>query len=283
VKQLSAQHATALPLRELSALAVRPDGSGAQLLAVGDEDFAVITAELDTQGRAGMTRRENLPTGGVDVSDGSGFEGIAADGARVFILQEELSRLLVFDAGLSRLEQTIELVVARETPDFGDTWHEDKNKRGEGLLLLKDGHVLVGRQRDVFLIEFGPQGAAPLGVSADTVLPAGSDFTLGAAELVPLAWWRIEALASVNDLAFADGRLYAVSSKDRTVARLPKRLVPGSEVEPDRVRKLGGALPPGEPDDLDPKPEGLVLVGGQPLVAFDTKFAGDNLLRFDAT
>ena len=140
--------------------------------------------------------------------------------------------------------------------------------------------MLVGRQKDVYLIEFGPHGAAPLGVSADTVLPADAAFELGAGELVPLAWWPIDALKSANDLALGgDGRVYVISSKTSTIARLPARLEPGGDATPDQLWTLAGTLPPGDPE---PQPEGLVLVGECPLVAFDTKFAGDNLLRFDA-
>ncbi len=285
MSELAAQHETALPMRELSALALRRNGNGAELLAVGDEDFSVLISELDEHGVAGRTKREDLfPVlllRGIDLGGGSGFEGIAADGeGLVVILQEERSRLLVFDANLRRLEQTIELAVPRDTPDFGRGWHTDTNKRGEGLLLLKDGHVLVGRQKDVYLIEFGPHGAAPLGVSADTVLPADAAFELGAGELVPLAWWPIEALKSANDLALGgDGRVYVISSKTSTIARLLERLEPGGDATPDQLWTLAGTLPPGDPD---PQPEGLVLVGECPLVAFDTKFAGDNLLRFAA-
>jgi len=127
MNELAAQHETALPMRELSALALRRNGDGTELLTVGDEDFSVV---ITAHGVAGRTKRE-------------------------------------------------------------------------GLLLLNDGHVLV----------------------------------------------------------------------------LPARLEPGGDATPDQLWTLAGTLPPGDPE---PQPEGLVLVGACPLVAFDTKFAGDNLLRFDA-
>src|SRR5687767_10761389 len=102
MNELAAQHETALPMRELSALALRRNGNGAELLAVGDEDFSVLISELDEHGVAGRTKREDLfPVlllRGIDLGGGSGFEGIAADGeGLVVILQEERSRLLVFD------------------------------------------------------------------------------------------------------------------------------------------------------------------------------------------
>ena len=97
---------------------------------------------------------------------------------------------------------------------------------------------------------------------------------------MPLAWWRVEALESANDLAVGgDGRVYVVSSKTATIARLPERLVPGEPAALDGEWTLSGELPPG---DERPQPEGLVLVGQVPLVGFDSKVAGDNLLLFGA-
>jgi hypothetical protein len=58
---LEVQHATALPIREISALTARTGPEGQlQLLAVGDEDFAVIKAEFDENGRPAETFRYDL-------------------------------------------------------------------------------------------------------------------------------------------------------------------------------------------------------------------------------
>lgn len=111
-----------MPIREISALGVRPGDSGElQLLAVGDEDFAVITADCSEDGVPGATRREELflplVGTGIDLRAGSGFEGVAADGrSRVFVLQEEKSRLLLFSEDFRRLLQVLPLDVPADKP-----------------------------------------------------------------------------------------------------------------------------------------------------------------------
>jgi hypothetical protein len=93
----------------------------------------------------------------------------------VLLLQEGPSRVLVLSAGLARVEAVVELAVAPGQPGFGREWADDDNARGEGLLLMDRGHLLVAKQKDpVCLIEFGPAGDAPLGVSPETLLAPGS-------------------------------------------------------------------------------------------------------------
>src|SRR4051812_23947153 len=60
-RRLKVGDATALPLREISAL-TSPNGPGGQLqlLAVGDEDFAVVRAEIDDDGHPAETFRYDL-------------------------------------------------------------------------------------------------------------------------------------------------------------------------------------------------------------------------------
>src|SRR5687768_14143347 len=59
MNRLKVELATALPLREISALTTRAGSTpNLELLALGDEDFAVIKAELD--GKLGETFRYDL-------------------------------------------------------------------------------------------------------------------------------------------------------------------------------------------------------------------------------
>jgi hypothetical protein len=94
---LKVEHATALPTREISALTTRTGPEGQlQLLAVGDEDFAVIKAEFDDNGRPAETFRYDLflplVETSIDLRGGSGFEGVACDPEEVYVLQEEDGR-----------------------------------------------------------------------------------------------------------------------------------------------------------------------------------------------
>jgi hypothetical protein len=227
-------------------------------------------------------RREDPPA--IDLRGGSGFEGVAADGGgAVLVLQEEESRLLVFSADLSQLLQVISLVVAPGTSGFEAEWHAEPNRRGEGLLLLKGGHVLLAKQKkDAYLIEFGPAGDAPLGVGEDTFLAPGAPFArpdADRAELVPLAAWKLD-LESANDLAVGDdGHAYVISSEAQTIVRLEKRLEPGEQARVDDSWTIDDV-----PGGKDARPEGLVLLaGGVPLIGVDSKVAGDNLAVLSST
>jgi len=290
VKALRIRHSTALPVREISALTTRPGESGVELMAVSDEEFAVITAELDAELRPAATQRHDLsqvlPASILQGEGGSGFEGIAADGERtVFVLQEEEARILVLAADMKALLHTIALAVPEAQPRYGATWRDVPNKRGEGLALMTGGHVLIAKQdQPVCLIEFGPAGDAPRGIDADTLLAPGAAFERPegeASELVPLADWPLgestgEALPSINDVAVGDDRrVYLLSSKGQTIARLEPRLDPGERASADGEWKIDGELPGGE----DAHPEGLALLGGShATVAVDSKVAGDNVV-----
>jgi hypothetical protein len=278
-------HETALPIREISALAIRRgDSGGLQLLAVGDEDFAVVTAECGEDGRPKRTRRDELflplVGSGIDLRGGSGFEGVAADGeGHVFILQEEQSRLLVFSQDLRRLLHVLALEVQPASP-IAAAWAKDVNERAEGLLLLRAGHVLVAKQKNpAALLEFGPENDEPLGVSSETALSDTEPFALPQTEdgrLVALASWALEweRLPTINDIALgADGRIYVISAKGQTIARLTKHLRPTEHVKIGKAWKIEGELPEGD----DARPEGLAFVAEATVIGIDCKLAGNNL------
>ena len=223
-------HVATLGLRELSGLTVLGGAAGPpRLLAVGDEDFAVVSAEVDDgSGTLVRTWRDDLrPTlrdAGVDLRSGSGFEGVASDGVgTVVLLQEEQARLLVVAPDLSRLLHTLVLAVPVDEPVLNPAWRREPNSRGEGLLLLRRGHVLIAKERDTAcLIEFGPAGDRPIGVAAATVLGPGETFErpdATTAQLVPLA---VAALSDhtargTNSASVVSGR-WKVSAGARTVS-----------------------------------------------------------------
>ncbi len=93
------------------------------------------------------------------------------------MLQEEESRVLVLSADAKELLGTFALVVPEETPGYGAKWHEKPNERGEGLVLLDGGHVLVAKQKNpACLIEFGPRRDTALGVGGNTVAKPAAAF-----------------------------------------------------------------------------------------------------------
>ena len=120
-----------------------------------------------TSGTLARTWRDDLRPAlrdaGVDLRSGSGFEGVASDGdGTIVLLQEEQARLLVVAPDLSRLLHTLVLAVPADDPVLNPAWRREPNSRGEGLLLLRRGHVLIAKERDApCLIEFGPPGDRP--------------------------------------------------------------------------------------------------------------------------
>jgi len=100
-------------------------------------------------------------------------------------------------------------------------------------------------------------------------------------ELVPLAAWKLgdiaaQALTPLNDMAFGeDERVYVISSDARAIARLEKGLEPGEKAGAKAFWTLDDQIPGGD----KAKPEGLGLLPGMtPVVGFDSKRAGNNLV-----
>jgi hypothetical protein len=291
VPRSEVHHVATLGLRELSGLTVfGGPGSPPRLLAVGDEDFAVVSADVDDEsGTVVRTWRDDLRPAlrdAVDLRSGSGFEGVASDGVgTIVLLQEEQARLLVVAPDLSRLLHTLVLAVPVDEPVLNPAWRREPNSRGEGLLLLRRGHVLIAKERDTAcLIEFGPPGDRPIGVTPDTVLAPSETFQrpdATEAELVPLAVWPLSpatarTLPTINDLALGpDGRVYALSAHAQVIVRMEERLTPGERAGATAVWQIGDGIPGGRAA----RPEGLTfLPSGRPVVGIDTRQPQDNLV-----
>ena len=127
------------------------------------------------------------------------------------------------------------------------------------------------------LIEFGPPGARSRGFVRGSALEKGARWQVapGDHRYVALAvWWPDKGLskscADFSDLEVGpDGRLYLLSDKSESIARLDD-LPPGggtaSQTAAWRIR------------DLDGKPEGLAFTAtGRAIVALDTRKARHNL------
>ena len=276
-----------LPLEEVSALAVRRTGraEGTQLIAVGDGRWALALAAV---GAAGLSsgRAAEVDAGQAADPPDSEFEGVASDASgRVFVLREGAARVLVLDGGLRGVERAIDLRVSPDEPGFGREFNDPReaNSRGEGLLLLRGGHVLVAKQRKpVRLIEFGPPGDGAHGFSPGSALGRDESFELagdGTVEMDVMASWKVDHddVKSINDLSVGDdGRLHVVSSKSRSLARVEADLEPGGGTARLATYEL--------PDDLfhtdDDKAEGLVFTPELGwLVGLDLKRSAPNVFQ----
>jgi len=273
----------AIPLKEVSGICTfrRADGT-AVLAAVGDASSVLAWAKVSEAEGLGEWNHVDLAgaAGSALPRKGTQAEAVAADAAGLLlVLLEEPGRVLVFDIDRRSLVVQIDLVVA-DGP-VAAAWAEDPNSRGEGLILLRDGRLLVVKEkRPAALMEFGPAGSEPKGVDGDQLLPLDGAWTPPAGPTThfeALATWLLDddLAAAAGDLSDAalgfDGRLYLLSDQSSVIVR-PAPVPPpgGGPVTAEVVVPL-----PGKPD----KAEALALLpDGRALVAPDTKKAKKNLL-----
>ncbi len=260
-------------MKEISGLATRGSGATTEVLAIGDASTNVAIGPLAND--ALRFRRHALPATSVQ------WEGIATDkSGRVYVLEESPGSILVFDAKLEQKIRTIPLRFA------GDAW-SDANSRGEGLVLLRNGHVLILKEKDPQLIvEVGPEGERAFGYTPGDAVGLGSDFPLPTKDLdfVPLKEWSISDAAKGRDrksardvagdgseLAVApDGRLYLLSDQSKTISRVERTL---RVDEAKYTFDISWRLP-----SIIEKPEGLTfLPDGRPVVASDLPGEGEVL------
>jgi uncharacterized protein YjiK len=151
----------------------------------------------------------------------------------------------------------------------------------EGLVLLRNGHVLVAHEKEPRgLFELGPPDHRPLGVGAGSYLREGEAFDRQLL-LAALAWWPVEddRLDDISDLAVRDDRLFLLSDQSGCIARLAvDELRAGVEAKLDALWTL--------PDEFG-KAEGLTFaVDGEIYVGLDVDIEKQpnerNLVRFPA-
>jgi hypothetical protein len=149
-------------------------------------------------------------------------------------------------------------------------------------VFLPGGHLLVAKEKDPpALIEFGPPRARSRGLARGGALAEGARWPIRAGEhrYVALAVWRPDkALARAcddfSDLEVGpDGRLYLLSDKSESIARLQDLPAGGGAAELSMAWRLRG---------LEGKPEGLAFTAnGRAVVALDTRKARHNLVLFE--
>jgi uncharacterized protein YjiK len=281
--ELAVEDTLDIPLEEVSGLCTfqRADGSTG-LAAIGDASSVLAVTTITDHG-VGVW--EEIDLADVESSElprrGTQAEGLATDGVGlVLVLVEEPGAVFAFDVPSRSQAHRIDLVVGNDQP-VARSWGTETNSRGEGIVLLRDGHLLVLKEKDPpALIEFGPSGSSPGGLEADRILPAGEPWTRpdgAAVRFDALATWLLaddlaDRLGDASDLAASfDGRLFLLSDQASSVARLATGApIAGGTVEADQVRGIERS-----PD----KAEGLALLpDGRMYVALDTRKAKNNLL-----
>jgi hypothetical protein len=249
ITNLEVQGSWRVEVPELSALALRfREGTHSrELLGVGDRSFTIFAGAPDPPGEANISSdlSGSVSRWTLEPGSSSQWEGLAADGAGcAFVLQEhpgdekEPSHVFVFAPDLRERLCVIALVVEAGEAEWEKHWSEHENARGEALVLLRDGHLLVAKQKDpVRFIEFGPRGAAAAGLGPSRFLGDHESFEYPPdpfVEYEPLASWGVarehrDELETINDLAVSDGRLYAISRDSHLIARLETGATPDED------------------------------------------------------
>ncbi|TFH19291.1 MAG: hypothetical protein E4H05_04790 [Acidimicrobiales bacterium] len=271
-----------LPVVEASGLTVRRADQGSVVIVIGDRTADLGACRIDDDGALGdwiTIDLSELP--GWPLPDGdSQFESIAADGGSLVALMcEDPPIVLVADTVTRELRAEIALTAPKGSLLDGQ-W-DDSSSRGEGLVLLRGGRLLVAQEkRPRALIEFGPIGAAAQGLSAGDFLGPDESWKAphGQVEFVPLSVWKLkggaqDALGDISSIgAGVDGSLWLLSDKSQRVDRLA--LDDPLSTDADRITELAEIwdLPDGVV-----KPEGIAALGdGRVLVAMDTRSTSGN-------
>jgi hypothetical protein len=275
-----------VPLREVSGICLRRGPGGElTLLALGDRAAVAVwfaqpsddTGPLDWR-TADLAQIEGtrLP------KDDPQIEAVCADGAgRVLLLQEWPPRTELIDPAARRVVASITLDIPGEG-ELARSWKDPGGSHGEGAVFLPDGHLLVAKEKDpLALLEFGPPGAAAIGLSPGGALAPGEAWSIGPGDhrFVPLAVWRPDralekACEDFSDLEVGpDGQLYLLSDKSDSIARLSDLPAAGGTVTALATWRLG---------ELEGKPEGLAFTpNGRAIVGLDTRKARHNLVLFE--
>jgi hypothetical protein len=130
------------------------------LIAVGDRVAKIAWFSLlrGNEGRidwhmSGIAKlsRSMLP------KDDAQIEAVCADGlGRILLLEETPPRVKLIDPKALKMVAPIDLAV-EERGEIARSWSDPKGSRGEGMVLLPGGHLLVAKEKKpAAFIEFGP-------------------------------------------------------------------------------------------------------------------------------
>ena len=210
------------------------------------------------------------------------IEAVCADGVgRIALIQESPPRVELIDPKASKVVASIDLAVEGRG-QIARTWSDPEGSRGEGMVLLPEGHLLVAKEKKpAAFIEFGPPHSKSRGLVRGGALADGERWPIkkGHHRFVALAIWLpdktlAKTCADFSDLEIGpDGCLYLLSDKSSTIARLDDLPAGGGTAALLNAWRLG---------DLDGKPEGLAFTAeGRAIVGLDTRKARRNLVLLE--
>src|SRR5580693_5755230 len=275
-----------VPLHEVSGICLRRGRNGRMsLIAVGDRMSKIAWFSLpgNDDGRIDWHTSDIAKLSGSMVpQDDPQIEAVCADGlGRVLLLQETPPRVELIDPEALKVVASIDLAVEGRG-EIAQAWSDPEGSRGEGAVLLPGGHLLVAKaKKPAAFIEFGPPHSRSRGLVRCGALADGERWLIkkGHHRFVALAIGLPDKIlaktcADFSDLEIGpDGRLYLLSDKSSTIARLDDLAAGGGTAALLDAWRLG---------DLDGKPEGLALTAqGRAIVGLDTRKPRRNLVLLD--
>ncbi len=170
------------------------------------------------------------------------WEAFAIDGSgRNFLLQESSHAIIVMNSSATSVQNILNFDFSKSK--YAPARISKKQRRidddlsAEGFILLKNGHVLVAKEKNPAVLgEFGPVGQQALGINKDTILGENEAFEIpGNAErssLELLAEWQIagHGKCDIADLASdSSGNVFVLSENCKSIKKI-ERLVPNETV-----------------------------------------------------
>jgi hypothetical protein len=293
IVDVEARQVGAVPLAEVSGLAHgRNRDDQVTVAAIGDRAatiaWATVGDEVEDLDWQTLSLREVQGTR-IPEADPQ-LEAIAVDGAvGVLLVQESPCRAEYIDARQRRVlvHITLDIPADAGSEALRASWADPDGSHAEGVVMLKDGHLLIVKEKDpAALLEFGPAGAVARGFGGDRWLDAGQpwweDVTPTADQdlsLVLLASWdpTPQMLATSVDLSDADvgpaGNLILLSDQGSSIA-----VVPAGSPAPDPFAGSFEATMVWRVSGLADKPEGIIVLPNlDVLVACDKQKPKKNL------
>ncbi len=234
-----------VPIAELSGLAIVRTSAqkkeGTRLYVIGDANFKIANLPINAEPNDAIDHALDLAPV-IGRNNPSQWEAIAADGKdTICMLSETSGEVSCVDRGLQQYRGSFSLDVST-IAQLDAAWKARPNSRGEGMILLKKGHILVLKEKEPsMLVEFGPAGDAPMGYGPDVFLQREEAFIMpspnpgGTSSLVALKAWafsaRLQELArDASEITVGpDGRVYLLSQESSTLIRLEKTLRPDED------------------------------------------------------
>jgi hypothetical protein len=285
-RRLRVRRVVDVPLHEVSGICLQRSQNGRlSLIAVGDRaaEIAWFSQPRSDEGRIEWhTSNSSKLLGSMIPKHDSQIEAVCADGVgRVLLLQETPPRVELIDPKSLKVVASIDLAVEGRG-GIARAWSHPNGSRGEGMVLLPRGHLLVAKEKKpAAFIEFGPPRSRSRGLGRGGALAAGKRWPIKKAHhrFVALAIWLpdkklAKTCADFSDLEIGpDGYLYLLSDKSSTIARLDHLPAGGGTATLLDAWRLG---------DLNGKPEGLAFTPqGRAIVGLDMRKPRRNLVLLE--